>query len=137
LRYFVDTNIWIFCLQGRSREAWDRILAQPPESIALALQTYAELLLGVAKCSRPAEGMVKLKKLITPYAIVLPTLATAERYAQIRADLERKGATISEQDLWIAAVALEESGTVVTNNVWEFSRIQGLAVEDWTRPLSQ
>ena len=53
---------------------------------------------------------------------------TAERYAAIRANLERRGLSISEQDLLVAAVALDESGIVVTNNVAEFQRIPGLQV---------
>jgi len=73
---------------------------------------------------------------ISPYSVVLPSLATAERYVHIRADLERRGQSISEQDLWIAASALEEGGTVVTNNVAEFTSIPGLAVEDWTQPAT-
>ena len=133
MRYFVDTNIWIFCLRRRSPAAWARLLREPPEKIVLALQTYAELRLGVAKCARPAEELAKLQSVIAPYAVVLPGPATAERYAEIRADLERRGLSISEQDLWIAALALEEQGTVVTNNMTEFSRIPGLAVEDWTQ----
>ena len=136
MRFFVDTNIWVFCLRGRSREAWSRIISTSPSQIVLALQTYAELRLGVEKCARPAEETAKLNAVISPYSVVLPSLATAERYAHIRADLERRGQSISEQDLWIAASALEEGGTVVTNNVAEFSRIPSLAVEDWTQPAT-
>lgn len=40
---------------------------------------------------------------------------------------------ISEADLWIAATALASDGTIVTNNVREFARVPGLAVEDWTK----
>ena len=136
MRFFVDTNIRVFCLRGRSREAWSRIIAAPPSQIVLALQTYAELRLGVEKCARPAQETAKLNAVISPYSVVLPSLATAERYAHIRADLERLGQSISEQDLWIAASALEEGGTVVTNNVAEFARIPGLTVEDWTQPAA-
>ena len=74
--------------------------------------------------------------MISPYSVVLPSLTTAERYAHIRADLERLGQSISEQDLWIAASALEEGGTVVTNNVAEFARIPCPTVEDWTQPAA-
>ena len=134
MRYFVDTNIWVFCLRGRSREAWVRLNRQPANQVVLAHQTFAELRLGIEKCARPVEERAKLEKMIAPYAVVLPTLATAECYARIRADLERRGQSISEQDLWVAATALAEGGTVVTNNGSEFSRIPGLAVEDWTLP---
>jgi tRNA(fMet)-specific endonuclease VapC len=137
MRYFVDTNIWVFCLRGRSREAWVRLNQRAPSQVVLALQTFAELRLGVEKCARPVEEHAKLQAVIAPYSVALPTLATAACYAKIRADLEKRGQTISEQDLWVAATALEEGGIVVTNNVGEFSRIPNLAVEDWTLPLPE
>ena len=77
------------------------------------------------------KEQAKMQAMIAPYAVALPTLATARCYARIRAELEKRGQSISEQDLWVAATALEEGGTVVTNNVAEFARIPGLAVEDW------
>lgn len=132
MRFFVDTNIWVFCLRGRSREAWSRLNARRPDEIVLALQTFAELRLGIEKCARPAQEETKLQAMIAPYAVVLPTLKTAACYARVRADLEKRGQSISEQDLWVAASALVEGGIVVTNNVSEFERIPGLSVEDWT-----
>ncbi len=112
MRFFVDTNIWVFCLRGRSREAWTRLNANSPGQVALALQTFAELQLGIEKCARPSEERAKIQAMIAPYAVVLATLATARCYARIRADLEKRGQSISEQDLWVAATALEEGGTV-------------------------
>jgi tRNA(fMet)-specific endonuclease VapC len=83
---------------------------------------------------RSSNG-VKLQAVIAPYSVVLPAVATAKCYAKIRANLEKRGQTIREQDLWVAATAMEEGGVVVTNNVGEFSRIPNLVVEDWTLPL--
>jgi predicted nucleic acid-binding protein len=59
MRYFVDTNIWVFCLRGRSREAWARLNQQTPNQVVLALQTFAELQLGIEKCARPTESNCK------------------------------------------------------------------------------
>ncbi len=52
----------------------------------------------------------------------------------IRTYLEDQGVSISEADLWIAATAKAATGTVVTNNVREFSRVPNLPVVDWTLP---
>jgi tRNA(fMet)-specific endonuclease VapC len=41
---------------------------------------------------------------------------------------------ISEADLWIAATARVAGGTLVTNNIREFSRVPNLLLEDWTVP---
>jgi tRNA(fMet)-specific endonuclease VapC len=134
VRFFVDTNIWIFCLRGRSPEAWARLNRESAQQVVLALQTFAELWVGIEKCARPEAEQAKMQAMIAPYAVILPTLSTARYYARIRADLEKRGQSISEQDLWVAATALEEGGAVVTNNVDEFTRIPGLVVEDWTLP---
>lgn len=55
-------------------------------------------------------------------------------YARIRADLKVRGSMIGGNDLLIAAHARCIGLTLVTNNTREFSRIQGLRVENWTEP---
>ncbi|MBQ3346267.1 MAG: type II toxin-antitoxin system VapC family toxin [Synergistaceae bacterium] len=56
----------------------------------------------------------------------------ADIYGQIRADLERKGQLIGNNDMLIAATALTHNATLITNNTQEFSRIDGLNLSDWT-----
>jgi tRNA(fMet)-specific endonuclease VapC len=56
--------------------------------------------------------------------------------AECRANLERKGTPIGPYDLLIAGVALSRDMTLVSNKVREFSRIEGLRVENWAaRPI--
>jgi len=54
-----------------------------------------------------------------------------ENYGQIRSGLERKGTTISGNDLWIAAHALTLDLKLVTNNDRKFKRVPALQVENW------
>jgi tRNA(fMet)-specific endonuclease VapC len=68
--------------------------------------------------------------LITVETIPFGTLAALE-YGRIRAALRRLGTPISDHDMLIAAHAKAEGLTIVTNNVREFGRVEGLAVEDW------
>ncbi|MBQ3402754.1 MAG: PIN domain-containing protein [Synergistaceae bacterium] len=56
----------------------------------------------------------------------------AKAYGQIRASLERKGQVIGYLDMLIAATALTHNATLITNNTQEFSRIDGLKLNDWT-----
>lgn len=60
--------------------------------------------------------------------------AAAEHYGRIRADLTGRGLLIGGNDLLIAAIALAKSCTLVTHNTSEFSRVAGLAIEDWQVP---
>ncbi|MBO4395238.1 MAG: PIN domain-containing protein [Eubacterium sp.] len=55
----------------------------------------------------------------------------AVRYGVIRNELERAGKPIGPNDLLIAATVLAECGILVTHNVNEFDRIDGLEIEDW------
>lgn len=58
-------------------------------------------------------------------------LTGAEKYAEIRTDLERRGETIGANDLLIAATALAHGATLVTRNTGEFSRVPDLHLEAW------
>jgi tRNA(fMet)-specific endonuclease VapC len=60
----------------------------------------------------------------------LPETA-AEAYGTIRAQLESKGETIGNNDLWIAAHAIAVGLTLVTNNEGEFRRVRGLKIQNW------
>ncbi len=65
---------------------------------------------------------------------VLPLEPSAdEYYAELRADLERKGRLIGGNDMFIAAHALATDSILVTNNIREFSRIKGLRIENWLK----
>jgi tRNA(fMet)-specific endonuclease VapC len=57
---------------------------------------------------------------------------SAEHYAEIRADLKRRGQLIGANDLLIAAHARSLGAALVTNNVKDFRRVKGLSVENWT-----
>jgi tRNA(fMet)-specific endonuclease VapC len=60
-------------------------------------------------------------------------LEAGTRYGEIRAELERRGRPIGANDTWIAAHALAEDLTLVTNNMREFARVPGLRLENWMR----
>jgi len=57
----------------------------------------------------------------------------AQHYAEIRADLKKKGAMVGANDLMIAAHARSVDATVVTNNTKDFGRVKGLKIENWMR----
>ena len=58
-------------------------------------------------------------------------LEAGRMYATIRAELQRAGQPIGSNDLWMAAHAVAENPTLVTNNEREFGPIAGLRIEDW------
>jgi tRNA(fMet)-specific endonuclease VapC len=97
----------------------------------MSVVTYLELCYGALKSHAPSANFEKLAIL----ASLIPPLPleanTASHYARIRVDLERGGRRIGGYDMLIAAHALTLRLIVVTTNVAEFSRIQGLRLENW------
>lgn len=72
-----------------------------------------------------------LRGFLTYVAVVDISEEAAEHYADIRADLTRQGTLIGANDLLIAAHARSLELTLITNNMREFSRVQGLSLENW------
>lgn len=58
----------------------------------------------------------------------------AERFAEVYAMLRRKGRPIETNDMWIAATALAD-GLIVVSSDQHFRFVDGLQVEDWTKPV--
>jgi predicted nucleic acid-binding protein len=83
---------------------------------------------------RERTGTMALE-LLRELARVLPVMGlpetAAEAYGTMRAELERKGQMIGNNDMWIAAHAKAAGLTLVTNNEREFRRVRGLKVENW------
>jgi tRNA(fMet)-specific endonuclease VapC len=132
--WFLDTNIFVACLRGKSPAAMRRLHATPVNDIRVPLQVHAELLLGAAKSQNPTQARTRVLAFLAPYVVAWPDAATEEHYVATRTDLEASGMSISEPDLWIAATARAAGGILVTNNTGEFSRVPNLLLEDWMIP---
>ena len=101
--------------------------------IGMSAITYGELLYGAQK----SNNSHKTKKIIHQICDDIPplplSLNVSEVYAELRANLEKKGTIIGDNDLWIAAHCLELDTTLVTNNEKEFSRVKHLKLENWVK----
>jgi len=86
---------------------------------------------GAERSADPTTNRGQVDVFLAPFPLLLFDKAAAVAYGSIRADLARRGQLIGPNDLLIAAIALAVNATVVTHNIREFSRVQGLLVEDW------
>jgi len=133
MRYMLDTNILIYLMKNKPPSVAERVACLSAEdSLCMSFITWAELLAGAEGSVRPAETRRKLDAL----ARVIPVLNTlqpsvAAHYAVQFQQLKAAGRPIGANDLWIACHALSEGATLVTNNLREFERIQGLPLENW------
>lgn len=102
----------------------------------MATSTIAiyELWYGVAKSARGAENAARLEAFLAgPLEKIAFDDEDSKIAGSIRAGLERTGTPIGAYDTLIAAQALRRNAILVTANIAEFNRIEGLRVEDWTR----
>lgn len=86
---------------------------------------------GVSKSQIPSKNREGLTKFLMPLEVVDFDVADALEYGIIRSDLEQKGQIIGSMDMLIAAQAIAKGLTLVTNNLREFQRVRGLALENW------
>lgn len=90
-----------------------------------------ELLYGAEKSARPID-MRRQVEAFADRVVTMPFDApAAAHYADIRAVLERKGQVVGPYDLMIAGHARSRGLVVVTGNLREFERVEGLRCEDW------
>lgn len=90
-----------------------------------------ELLFGAARSARPAEHRRQVERFAERLDVLPFDAEAASHFADIRADLSARGEIIGGYDLMIAGHARSRGLTVVTHNVREFRRVQGLQVADW------
>ena len=133
MHYFLDTNICIYYLKGQCPILLDRMLRHSVSEIKIASIVKAELLYGAVKSKKREDNTSKVKKFLFPFKVISFDDKAAEIYAQIRADMASKGTSIGPNDLIIAATAMANSGTLISNNESEFGRIAGLEIENWTK----
>ena len=133
LRWLLDTNLCIRVLRDRPaglRERFNR------EADALCISTIVltELLYGAEKSARPAENRRAVEQFAARLTLLPFDDAAAAHAANIRATLERQGLPIGGYDVLIAGHALSRGLVVVTGNLREFNRVEGLRSEDWLGP---
>jgi tRNA(fMet)-specific endonuclease VapC len=108
-----------------------RLSAARPGDVAISSIVAGELWVGVMKSRERERSERAVKELLALIEVVGWPPEAARVYGTMRATLERKGLLIGAMDLLIAAHALHERAILVTRNLSEFARVEGLKVEDW------
>ncbi|MBD2694859.1 type II toxin-antitoxin system tRNA(fMet)-specific endonuclease VapC [Anabaena catenula] len=131
LIYLLDTNVCIMYLKGKSLSINRYIDNLKVDKIAVCSVVKAELFFGSMRSNNPQKSL-KIQKSFLQQFVSLPfDDSCAEVYGKIRADLANTGTPIGSNDIQIAAIALVNNSILVTHNVREFSRVEGLKIEDW------
>lgn len=126
----LDTNICSYILRRHPPAMIERFAELNPRQLWLSAIVAAELRFGAAKLGS-ARFSAAVEAWLAGFDVRPWPLDATQHYAKVRAELERAGKTIGGMDLLIAAHAMAEDSTLVTNNAREFLRVPGLAVEEW------
>lgn len=130
--YMLDTDTCSYIMKRSHPVVIKRLQAVPVDDVCMSAITKAELLYGVEISPRRAQDAGALAAFLPYVQVVEFGDDAAAHYAEIRADLKRRGALIGANDLFIAAHARALEITLVTNNTDEFGRVSHLRVENWT-----
>ena len=123
----LDTSVAVAHLRGIQSVTARFILMN---DLYLPIVAYGELLCGIRKSARAEENLASLQSWLQTVTLLSLTEATAQRYASLKLQLAAAGTPIPENDIWIAAHALE-LGIPLAARDEHFSRIAGLNLLDW------
>jgi tRNA(fMet)-specific endonuclease VapC len=127
----LDTSAAVAHLRGVAAvTARLQTLLRAQETLYLPLTAWGELLFGAYHAGQPARELANLAEFARSTVRLLPTDRTAEEYAKLKQALAVAGAPIPENDIWIAALALEHGLPLATRDA-HFARVPGLVVQDW------
>ncbi|MCL2142988.1 MAG: type II toxin-antitoxin system VapC family toxin [Methanomassiliicoccaceae archaeon] len=132
MKYYLDTSVIIPFINGSDSEFKDKMSAIPVCDIKIPSMVNGELITGAYKVKDIKKEMDIITGFVNMFEVIPFDLNASVVYGRIRADLEKKGKRIGSNDLIIAATVLSRGGTLVTKNTKEFSRVEGLRIEDWS-----
>ncbi len=134
IQFLLDTNIVIYVIKRRPIEVLT-MFNQNASRMAISSITFAELIHGAEKSSKPAHNYTVIEDFCSRLEVLSYTTKAAQHYGSIRATLEKTGQPIDINDIHIAAHARSEGLVLVTNNMREFERVPALQLTNWAKNL--
>lgn len=130
--YLLDTNIVSHFIKNPAGHIGRRIATLGDEAVTTSIVVTAELRFGVER-KQSLRLRTQVDDALNNIAVVPLGDGVDRHYGRLRADLERRGRPIGALDMLIAAHALALGAALVTDNVREFERVEGLQIENWLR----
>ncbi len=130
MAYLIDTDIIIFALRGDKT-----VLAKFEENknipISISMITYAELVFGAKRSGNEQKNMLKVNRIREIYPVEELNIGIMEVFADIKTKVYAQAIRIEDMDLFIAATAIYNDLTLVTDNTKHFKNIPLLELENW------
>ena len=126
-RVLLDTNI-VIALFANETVILQRLAAT--DEVFVPSIVLGELYFGAYKSVRTDENIARINEFAANNTVLSGQLATAQRYGVIKHQLRSRGNPIPENDIWIAAIAMQYQLTLVTRDA-HFQNIDGLMLGRW------
>lgn len=126
-RVLLDTNIIIALLAG-DRNVLQRL--GRVDEVFLPCVALGELYYGASKSARAQENINRIDALAADNIVLSCDTITAHRYGDVKNTLRAKGRPLPENDIWIAAIALQHGLTVASRDQ-HFQEVEGLSIVSW------
>jgi tRNA(fMet)-specific endonuclease VapC len=122
----LDTTVVIAYFRGDATLRPRFVQAAP---LHLPWVVLGELHFGAQRAQRQQEQLLFIQDLLTYSVVLFPDRRTTEHYGQIKAELFRLGKPVPDNDLWIAAVAIQHDLPLATRDAHflEFPHLTTLA----------
>ena len=130
LRYMLDTNICIYTIKNNPAAVREKF-QQHQNHLCISSIVLSELLYGAEKSSQPEKSLALIEGMAARLEVLSFDEHAAAHAAEICADLARKGTPIGHYDVLIAGHARSHGLVLVSNNLREFERVDGLRLENW------
>lgn len=133
--YLLDTNAFSDYVREHPQVAAHLAALVPPDRVFTCMIVLGEVLHGIERLptSRKRQDLEQKTTRALTICRCKPFPAdTAQHYARTKAQLQRAGLPLDENDLWIAAMALAIDATLITRDE-HFRRVPALRLEDWSR----
>ncbi|MBN8222291.1 MAG: type II toxin-antitoxin system VapC family toxin [Spirochaetes bacterium] len=130
MAFLIDSDILIYSLKGDARVAAN-FLKHETEPKYISVISYGELLFGAYHSQKTEKNLAIVYKLRSLFRLLEVDQAVIEIFSKLKAQNRKTGQIVDDMDLLIAATALCNNLTLVSNNEKHFKGIPGLSLKNW------
>ena len=127
-KYLIDSDVLIYFLKGK-QEVVQRLSQIPIDDLYISRINYTELIYGAYSSSRVEQNLKVIEPFLDNFKVLEFTKTSSLIFAKEKARLKKNGNIIADMDLIIASIAIENSCTLISNNIRHFDRVQNLELE--------
>ena len=129
-KYLIDTNTCIYYIKGKF-ELNKKFEKADPDNCFISEITVVELRYGAENSDNPSKSHKSVDAFVSGLSII-PIYGSIKRYAKEKVRLRKIGKPMHDEfDLLIGVAAIENKLTLVTDNVKDFERLDGVKIENW------